>query len=175
MGKVKSFYQNGRKITNLLFNTFDHSVNSAYFRKNVLDSKSSCQILNIYRQVLLKPEFKLDIILWRLKFFNSSFQASQAICDKKILVNDKVVGNNFLLSKGDMISFAPDCYKKNTNVKKSKLNFSPSDVILSFVEIDYYSNSIVIIKNLEDLSNEDLYLIRTEFYNLKKLKTTYDN
>lgn len=168
--KVKSFYQNGRKITNVLFNTFDQAVSNTSIRKNILNPKASCQNLNIYRQILLRPEFKLNVLLWRLNLFCSSYQASQAISNKRVCVNNKFIGSNFSLSKGDIISLVPKCYKKNTNIRKSRLNFSSSDNILSFVEVDYYSNQIVIIKSLEDLSHEDLYFIRPEFCNLKKIK-----
>lgn len=168
--KVKSFYQSGRKITNLLFNTFDQSVSNTEFKRSILYSKASCEILSVYRQMILKPEFRLNILLWRLNIFCSSYQATQAIHDKKVLVNDKIVGSNFLLSKGDIVSLNLKCHQKNINLKKSKLNFSPTDVILSFVEIDYYSNNIVIIKSLENLGHDDLRFIRTEFCNLKKMK-----
>lgn len=168
--KVKNFYQNGRKITNLLFNTFDQAISNTDFKKNVSNAKVTCQILDVYRQMLLKAEFKLNILLWRLNIFESSYQSSQAIHNKKVLVNSKVVGSNFLLSKGDIISLEPKYYHKNMNLKKSKLNFSPSDAIFSFIEIDYYSTHIVIIKSLENLGHEDLRLIRSESCNLKKIK-----
>ena len=168
--KIKRFYQSGRKITNLLFNIFDQSISTTYLKKNILNSKTSCEILNIYQEILLKPEFKLNILLWRLNIFCSSFQASQAIYNKKVQVNDKFVAPNFVLSKGDIISLKSKIYEKNIHIKKSKSNFSPSDVILSFIEIDYYSNNIVLLKNLKDLSQDDFYLIRTEFCNIKKIK-----
>ena len=168
--KIKSFYQTGRKTINLLFNTFDQSISNTSFRKTILDLKASHETLDIYRQVLLKPEFNLSILLWRLHFFSSSFQASQAIYDKKVQVNNKFVGSNFLLSRGDIISVTLKCHNINMNIKKSKLNFSSSDTILSFVEIDYYSNTIVIVRGLEDLTQTDFYFIRPEFCNVKKIK-----
>ena len=168
--KVKTFYQNGRKITNLIFNMFDQSFTNSKLRVNLLGPKASGKILDVYRQIMLRPEFKLSILLWRLNLFCSSFQASQAINEKKVIVNGKPVGNNFSILKGDIIHLVTENYKKNTNIRKSKIQFSPSDTILTFVEVDYYSNLIVIIKDLKDLSGQDLYLIRPEFCNLKKIK-----
>jgi ribosomal protein S4 len=168
--KVKSFYQNGRKVTNSIFNTLDKSLANSNLKKNLLNSKFSFEILDIYRQTLLKPEFKLSILLWKLNFFSSSFQASQAISEKKIYINGIPVKTNFSLLKGDIIHLRAEIYKKNNDVRKSKIFFSPSDTILSFVELDYYSNAVVIVKNLEELSDQDLYFIKQEFYNLKKIK-----
>jgi ribosomal protein S4 len=168
--KVKSFYQNGRKLTNLIFNTNDKSFANSILKKTLLNSKSSCEILSVYRQALLKPEFKLSTLLWKLNLFSSSFQASQAISEKKIYINNVPVKINFLLLKGDVIHLKAENYKKNIDVRKANICFSLSDVVFSFVEIDYYSNVIVVVKSLEDLSDQDLLFVKQEFYNLKKIK-----
>jgi ribosomal protein S4 len=168
--KIKIFYQNGRKITNLIFNIFDQAFTNSELKVNLLGLKASGKILDVYRQTILKPEFKLSILLWRLNLFCSSFQASQAIDEKKVIVNGKAVGNNFSILKGDIIYLITENYKKNTNIRKSKIEFSFSDTVSTFVEIDYYSNLIVVIKDLKNLSEQDLYFIRPEFCNLKKIK-----
>jgi ribosomal protein S4 len=168
--KIKIFYQNGRKITNLIFNVFDQAFTNSELKVNLLGLKASGKILDVYRQTILKPEFKLSILLWRLNLFCSSFQASQAIDEKKVIVNGKAVGNNFSILKGDIIYLITENYKKNTNIRKSKIEFSFSDTVSTFVEIDYYSNLIVVIKDLKNLSEQDLYFIRPEFCNLKKIK-----
>ena len=59
----------------------------------------------MYLHTLLKPEFRLDILLWRLKFFESSYQARQAINEKKVKVNQKRVAGNFFLSKSNNLKF----------------------------------------------------------------------
>jgi ribosomal protein S4 len=168
--KVKSFYQNGRKVTNLIFNTLDKSLANSNLKKNLLNSKFSCEILDLYRQALLKPEFKLSILLWKLNLFSSSFQALQAINEKKVYINGAPVKTNCLLFKGDIVRLRKENYKKNTDVRKSKNYFTSSDIILSFAEVDYYSSIIVVVKDLENLSDQDLYFIKQEFYNLKKIK-----
>lgn len=168
--KVKIFYQNGRKITNLIFNIFDQAFTNSELKVNLLGSKASGKILDVYRQTILRPEFKLSILLWRLNLFCSSFQASQAIDEKKVIVNGKPVGNNFSILKGDIIYLITENYKKNTNIRKSEIEFSLSDTVSTFVEIDYYSNLIVVIKDLKNLSEQDLYFIKPEFCNLKKIK-----
>lgn len=168
--KVKAFYQNGRKITNLIFNIFDQAFTNSEFRLNLLSLKASNKTLDVYRQTLLRPEFKLSILLWRLNLFCSCFQASQAIDEEKVIVNGKPVGNNFSVLKGDIICLISEDYKKNTNIRKSKIQFSSSDTISTFVEIDYYSNLIIIIKDLKELSGQDFLFMRPEFCNLKKIK-----
>ena len=39
-----------------------------------------------------------------------------------------------------------------------------------FVEIDFYTNTVIIVKDISDLTNEDLILIVSEAFDLKKFK-----
>jgi len=54
--------------------------------------------------------------------------------------------------------------------KKLKLKSTTVDSVFTFLEVDYYTNTIVIVKDLSELTSEDFYLLITEFYNLKKIK-----
>lgn len=168
--RVEKYYENGRRIKSILHNMFDKSVLTGHFRKVLKFSKRASETQNAYSYTLLKPEFRLDILLWRLNFFSSSYQASQAIAERKITVNGKLVQGNFFLSKGDVVLFCSN-FKLNTlNVKKVKYKTLFSKVISTFVEVDYYSNSIVVLKDVEDLGKEDLYLLVKDSYSLKKIK-----
>jgi ribosomal protein S4 len=124
----------------------------------------------MYLHTLLKPEFRLDILLWRLNFFESSYQARQAINEKKVKVNQKRVAGNFFLSKGDIISFSHSFNFKNLDISEKINKNTQSDTVFSFVEVDYYSNTVVVIKNLKDLTTDDFHLLLNETYNIKKIK-----
>jgi ribosomal protein S4 len=168
--RVEKYYENGRRIKNILNSMFDKSVLTKHFRKILKFSKKASEIQNAYSYTLLKPEFRLDILLWRLNFFSSSYQAFQAIAERKIIVNGRIVQGNFFLSKGDVVSFRSN-FKLNTlNVKKVKYKTLFSKIISTFVEIDYYSNCIVVLKDVKDLGKEDLYILVKDSYSLKKVK-----
>ena len=168
--RVEKYYENGRRIKNSVSNMFDRSLSTAYFRKVLVFSKKASDVRHIYSHSLLKPEFRLDILLWRLKFFSSSYQACQAIDENKITVNGKSVKGNFFLSKGDIILFSSECKLDNFCMKKVEKNTLFSKVVLTFVEVDYYSNCVIILKNLEDLGTEDFYVLVKELHSLKKIK-----
>ena len=168
--RVEKYYENGRRIKNAVSSTFDRSLPTKYFRKVLVLSKKSSSTPDVYSSTLLRPEFRLDILLWRLKFFSSSYQACQAVDERRIVVNGKQVKGNFLLSKGDVISFTSTYNLDNLCMKIVKSNTLFSRVILTFVEVDYYSSCIVIVKDLKDLGPEDFYLLVKDFYSLKKIK-----
>ena len=114
-----------------------------------------------------KPEFRVDFLLSRLGFFSTSFQAKQFIDSKKILVNGKIIGGNFFLKKGDVITLS---HFINVNIDQTFKYFSPTKKIFSFIEVDYYSNTIIITKNLSDLHLEDMHLLSVNHCDLKKIK-----
>ena len=166
--KVSNYYKEGNRLKNIIFYLYDKSVSSSYF-KSVLKNSSS-KIRNMYLFTLLKPTFRLDILLWKANFFSSSYHARQYISNGDVLVNKRSVLGNFFLSKGDVISFSEKFDSLLINPKKLKLKNSIGDFILTFVEIDYYTNTIVVVKNLSELTVYDFYLLLMESYNLKKIK-----
>jgi hypothetical protein len=42
--------------------------------------------------------------------------------------------------------------------------------MLTHVEIDYYSQDLVVLKNLSDLSEEDYFLLCSDYINLQSLR-----
>jgi hypothetical protein len=86
-----------------------------------------------------------------------------------VYVNDKCVSKSTLLSKGDVITFSLSYKQSDFVIQKIKDSFLEPQSVLTFLEVDYYSNSIVIVKGLGDLSTEDLYLMAKDYYSLKKL------
>ena len=104
--KINNYYKEGHKLKNSIFMLYDKAVSVSYFRSILKNNTLSSTLRNMYLHTLLKPEFRLDILLWRLNFFESSYQARQAINEKKVKVNQKRVAGNFFLSKGDIVSLS---------------------------------------------------------------------
>ena len=95
--KLKKTYKIGLNLKNSFYQFFDGGLSIKYLKKQCLLKKK------IVYNFLIKPYYKLDILLWKLKFFSSIRQAHQNIKSKKVLVNTKIVSNNFFLKKGDVI------------------------------------------------------------------------
>ena len=168
--KINNYYKEGHKLKSSIYMLYDKAVSVSYFRSILKNNTLSSTLRNMYLHTLLKPEFRLDILLWRLHFFDSSYQARQAINEKKVKVNQKRVAGNFFLSKGDIISFSESFNFRNLDISQKINKNTQSDTVFSFVEVDYYSNTVVVIKNLKDLTTDDFHLLLNETYNIKKIK-----
>ena len=112
----------------------------------------------------------MDILLSRFHLFSSSYQARQFISNGFILVNGKQISGNFFLKKGDIVSF--NLSKVHENLEFSTLfnNFLNNELFYSFVEIDYYTKTLIVLKDLKDLTLDDLNLLITDYFDIYKLK-----
>jgi hypothetical protein len=87
-----------------------------------------------------------------------------------VQVNGCFRKGNYFLRKGDIISFNSKYRAEYLDLKESKSAFFSSKVIPTFVEVDYYSNCVVVLKDVEELTVEDFYLLIKDSYCLKKIK-----
>jgi ribosomal protein S4 len=161
--KTKKYYKIGFKNKNILLNRFDKAIKFSFLKKR---SKFCILKKDFILNYLVYPEFRIDILLWNLNLFYSSYQARQSINNNDILVNGKFVKANTFLKKGDIISFIDKGYN-NHDFKKIVDTCSKNEKFLTFVEIDYYTKTIVILKSYNELSSEDMFLLVTEYINIK--------
>ena len=113
--------------------------------KKKFKNKKSLNKKFLFLSCLVLPEFRLDILLWRLQFFKSPFQARQSIVNNEVFINNKKVYGNSILKKGDVISFS-----ETKKIALSDSNFK----LLPYVEVDYYTKNIVVLMNWQDLKIE---------------------
>jgi len=104
--------------------------------------------------------------LWFSNFFASSFQSRQKISSRSILVNDKIAAPNSILKNGDIISIVDNSIKIDNTIKKYNSTLS----VLPHVEIDYYSQNVILVKDISDLSEEDYFLLTSDYVNIQQLR-----
>jgi len=164
--KLRAHYKKGLQIKNNLRKNFDDSLQYNFFKKTFFSQKNQ-QLKTVVLLNLVKPLFKIDILLYCLNFYSSSYHARQAINNKTVWVNSKNVLSNHFLKKGDVVAIkAADGFSmSNLLFKKSLHNF-----FLPFVEIDYYTRTFVVVKDLKEISFEDLYIVASHYFDFKKLR-----
>jgi ribosomal protein S4 len=124
--------------------------------KNFFKSKKTNTLSRLYylKKFLIHYEFRLDSLLHRLNFFSSIHESRQNIKTRKIFVNKKNTDlQNIILKKGDHIKIKNHVFFKN--VLSSQIKTSS---YFSFLEIDYYTQTIILLKNPIELSIAELPL-----------------
>ena len=162
--KVKQAYKEGLFSKYRFYQYFGSSMSLKYLKKQALLREK------IFHEFLVKSFFKLDILLWKLQFFDSIKQAQQEIKNKNVLVNNiSITSTNFFLKNGDVIKIL---HKNLKILRKKNLNTS---FILSFCDVDFYTYKIILLKEYSLLTDQDFLLIfeslvglRNFIYYLKK-------
>jgi ribosomal protein S4 len=167
--RVKSKYKSGLNTKNAISTLFDNSISKKLLKKNLFFYKKA-EVDNVFRTAIVKPQFRIDILLSNLNLFFTSYQARQSINSGLILVNNKRISNNYFLKKGDMISFKKISVSHFFSLKTFFSYHSKSDYLASFLEIDHYTKTIIILKDYVQLGEEDFFLTVSNSFDLKLLK-----
>jgi ribosomal protein S4 len=125
----------------------------------------------IYKNVFIKQFFKVEILLWKLNFFKSTEEAVQHLSHGKILINGFTKSPNYFLKKGDIITFlmpVSDVSFLNENVLKSKSFLKRS--LYPFVEMDFLSKTVVILKDEHEISLAELFYFTPFLLNIRHLR-----
>jgi ribosomal protein S4 len=166
--KVQNYYKSGIQIKKKAIALFDDSITVKSIRKTVLNNHKTNR--DILLSTFIKPEFRADILLSRLNFFSSSFSARQSINEKEILLNGKPFLSNVFLKKGDIISFQSYKNIETFSFNSISKNKYVKQNFYSFVEVDFYTKTLVVVKDLNDLTLDDFSLLITEYFDLKKFR-----
>jgi ribosomal protein S4 len=156
--KIKTAYKTGLTFKTAIMSSFDHSITIPLLKKAVF-TRTNRSIKDLLIQSLIKPHFRIDILLTSMEFFKTSFQARQFINEGNVLLNFKKVKGNVFVQKGDVIVFnteRSDTFLYLNPFLQNKTKFTK---FYSFVEYDLYTKTIVIVKNLKELTEEDIFLL----------------
>ncbi len=148
--RVSRTYKSRLEFYASLSTRFDQSVKIRRLKSYKIVSR-----FDNYVKHLAEGYFKVTALLWATYFFKSTFEAKQHIDGLNITLNGTKLRSNEFLSSGDVLSVLDSKFKLVNNLNK----YSDNNQILSFVELDYYSQSAVVLKDIQNLSEEDLNLL----------------
>lgn len=130
-----------------------------YFNNNksiCLDLKKmrNGKILNFFHKYTEKF-FLTDFFLFKHRIVASVFASRELLRSRKILLNNETLKKNTLLKKGDLIQSVNSLY----SFKRINRKYTRTHMWLTYSENDYYTQSIVIVKSLNDFSFNDYSLV----------------
>lgn len=148
--RLRKTYKSRLEFYSSLFARFDQSL-----KIRRLKSYKTLIRFDNYVKHLAEGYFKVTVLLWSTHFFKSSFEAKQQIDFLNIFLNNEKIQSNKLLTAGSVVSIVNDKFVFLENLNK----YSDNNQILSFVEIDYYSQNLVLLKSVDEVSDNDLSLL----------------
>ena len=163
--RVKKIYKSSLQLKRHYSQLYDNNILSKSMKKNLFSYKN-IEYYVPFLTSIMQFEFRLDILLWRLRFFKNTYQSSLFIDHKFIKVNSKFVKNNYIVKAGDIISFPKYFSFFSDNLK----NLKKILLIKNFLEIDYYTNSLIIISDVNEITQLDYSVFMKQYFNLMKFR-----
>lgn len=107
-----------------------------------------------------------DYSLFFNKFYPSVFSSKKAIVERRIFLNGNSLTSPIKLKKGDFLHINDSSYSLSNISKK----FTQTESYNTCCEIDYYSQSILMIKSDNNVTNEDYYTSVSNYVNYNLIK-----
>lgn len=123
--------------------------------------------------ILIKPFFRVDTLLNYLRFFTSRRQTLQFLNRRKIVVNGLVIKNTVYLKRGDVVSLVTCKSKSSIQLRDLRNKYTKQKKILTFVEVDYYAKSLILIKDLANLNYQDMVFILENRLDVKSFSNVF--
>lgn len=156
--KLKRTYLNETVTKRLLYIYYQKAITLKALKKETHRVKHVFKG-QLETALLAKPFYRVDVLLYFLNFFYSVFQAKQAGARHKLLINSNLVKNIIFLKTGNLLTIKSNPSTNRLLVSVLRKHKSKKKKFLSFLEVDYYSKSIIIVQDILTLSNNDLALL----------------
>ena len=160
--RLKNDYKTKLKIRRGLIQNYDQKFNFSFLKKDILKEKKH-NFIQIYKKIFVKLEYKVDFLIVKLQLFDNIYEVQSFINSNQILVNNHPINCNYILKKGDVITINTVFSSKKIISKYVNIfNMHP------FVEFDSFLGTIVIVKDIIELTNNDLSILLSKNKNLIK-------
>lgn len=130
-----------------------------YLKTEIQDRKNKNKSISV-KSFLIKPLFNYSILLFRAGLVSTVHESISRFRAGHILENAKKVKHSRTLSFG---SFCGTLFVKTKvaafSFKSLRKKYNKKLLLLLFSEIDYYTKSFVVVKNLSDLKNKECSLL----------------
>jgi ribosomal protein S4 len=168
--KKKLFYKKKLNLRQNFLHSYDNGFKKVFIKKAALGNNFKADNFILFKNIVVKLEYNLAFLLFRLNFFSSIFESRKAISKEDVFVNSSKVSHNYFVKKGDIISFSNEkIIFKDILLKKFK-----KQILIPFIEVDYYSNRLVIIKDFKDISFEDVTLFYCKHTNISNYLISFN-
>lgn len=163
--RSKLLFKESLHMKRRLLSYYDFSFKTSIFIQDLKKSKLRSYLYGIF---FIKPEYRLDVVLWRLNFFFSVYAARHAIRAGLIFYNFLPVTKIMYVSVGGVWQL---------NVKKCKYSFLNSiqrwlifSLVPGHLEVDFYSGLILCIASFYSCSLSDSITIKRNAFNFCRLQ-----
>jgi len=151
--RYKYIKKEKRFISNSLNYSFGNLIPIFFFKKIL--RKSISRKISFAVELLVKPFYRLEVLVWRLGFYKTIRHTRVNVSLKNVLVNQKIIRHNYILRLDDIVEI------QSSLTAKSHGSFAPT-FLWEVVEVDYYLKKLVVISDFNHFDGNLLYFLYHE-------------
>lgn len=161
--KTRFFFDKYKKIfkKGLQLKSSWHVYTGNLFKNKKLKKKVIKNKIIKELQMFLKPLFRIDLLLWKLNISKSRIESKLLILNGLISINNiKIFDEKIYIRQGDIIFIDPKiCRLKSYKIKRFQYP----------LEVDFYSNTLLISKNFQSTNVIDYAFLKFDVIPYRKL------
>jgi len=143
----------------IFYTNYEKFFSQRYLKSEIENRKNRNKLVSL-KSLMIKPLFNYAVLLFRASLLStihesiSHFRARQAFENTKKLKHscNLVLGNFYSVARGK-----PE--QLGVSLKNLRKKYNKKLLLLLFIEIDYYTKSFVVVKNLSELKNKECSLL----------------
>jgi len=163
--RAKLLFKESLQMKRLFLFYYDFSFKLSSFVSDFRKVKLRSYALSLF---FIRPEFRLDVVLWRLNFFFSIYAARHAVYSRKILYNFKFIRIIIFVTFGDI--FLLDTKRCKYFFLRAAKRFLLLSLVPGHFEVDFYSGLVLCVHSSFKYSLQDTIAIKRNAFNLSRLK-----
>jgi len=160
--RLQNKYYKGKIRRNLAYRlNFNQTLKRKYYKFRIR--------WNFMREKYFKHYYDVPFVLSNLFFYRSIYQVKQQTMHKKISVNHEKPKLRTILNFGDHVEVNDD----TINIFENQQASIERTFYFSHLEVDYYTQTVIVVKDFTELTREDTILINvpsTRFVNFNYLR-----
>ena len=163
--RLKNNYRDVLDVRRSFYQTYESCVSYKDLKKQLFRSRGLNYNKVEFLRKVLKFEFRIDILLYKLRFFRSSCEARVFLSKGLVRVNSRVVKGNYFVQTGDIITC--DCvlsYKKNIECLKKAF------FLRNCFEIDYYTGTVIVLRSYNEIYESEIPFFFVKYFDWQKLR-----
>jgi ribosomal protein S4 len=164
--RLKDNYKESLNVRRGFYQTYESCVSYRELKKQLFLG-GVCDKITFLRKIL-RFEFRIDILLYKLRFFKSSYEARVYLNKGLIRVNSRVVKGNCFVKSGDIITCDHvTSYKYNLDCLKK------SFFLRNCFEIDFYTGTIIVLRSYNQIYESEIPYFFIKYFDWQKFRYSF--
>ena len=151
------------------YQCFNHHIKYKLLKKQIFSAKNLNNKQSFFKQIL-KTEFRIDILLYKLRFFKSSFETRKFLNENLIKVNGRTIKGNYIVKIGDVITLN---HKLKLEYKHNLKRLKKTFLLYNFLEIDYFTGTIIILRSFDKMPESEFCFFFKNYFDIYKFRYSF--